>query len=370
VTVAPGNERAHQAELTVGLVGTAGVSEETLGRLCSDLVRDLRQHLPGAVWSIGTELEQRLAPPADLDDLLDCARRHLLATDRQLVLLLTELPLNVGRRPLLSHVSPSQGVAVVSLPGHGALALKSRTRRSLLRAVQVLVGSAAPEDSDRDQPRRGHRSRADVDRRMHELATAVSPEQGGVTFAAQVITGNLHLLAGMVRANQPWRLVLRLARSLSAALAAAVAALVTQDIWRLSEAMGAPRLAVATVGSIASVCVALIAGAHLWERYPRRSARQQVLLLNAATTATVVLGVMALYVMLFSLTVVGVLLLVPDDLFASALGRPLGLGDQVRLAWLVSSVATLAGALGAGLESDEAVRAAAYAHLRRTDQSM
>jgi hypothetical protein len=362
-------ERPPQVALAVGLVGTAGISEETLGRLCSDLVGDLCQHLPGAVWSINAELDHRLGPPADLSDLLDCARRHLLDTDRHLVLLVTELPLNVGRRPLLSHVSPSQGVAVVSLPGHGALAPKSRTRRSLLRAVQVLVGAAAPEDSDRDQPRRGHRSRAGVDTRMHELATAVSPDQGGVTFAAQVITGNLHLLAGMVRANQPWRLVLRLARSLSAALAAAVAALVTQDIWRLSEAMGAPRLAIATVGSIAAVCVALIAGAHLWERYPRRSARQQVLLLNAATTATVVLGVLALYVMLFSLTVVAVLLFVPDDLFASALARSLGPGDRVRLAWLVSSVATLAGALGAGLESDEAVRAAAYAHRRRTDQS-
>jgi hypothetical protein len=133
--------------------------------------------------------------------------------------------------------------------------------------------------------------------------------------------------------------------------------------------MGAPRLAVATIGSIASVCVALIAGAHLWERHPGRAARQQVLLLNAATTATVVLGVMALYVMLFALTVGGVVLLVPDELFALALDRPLGLGDQGRLAWLVSSVATLAGALGAGLESDDAVRAAAYAQVRRSDQS-
>jgi hypothetical protein len=77
---------------------------------------------------------------------------------------------------------------------------------------------------------------------------------------------------------------------------------------------------------------------------------------------TVVIGVATLYLALFVLTVIGSVLLVPTGLLASVLGHRAGIADAVRLAWLASSVATVGGALGAGLESDEAVREAAYGY--------
>jgi hypothetical protein len=43
-----------------------------------------------------------------------------------------------------------------------------------------------------------------------------------------------------------------------------------------------------------------------------------------------------------------------------SLGRPSGVGDLFVLSWFVASAATLGGALGTGLESDDAIRAATY----------
>ena len=75
-----------------------------------------------------------------------------------------------------------------------------------------------------------------------------------------------------------------------------------------------------------------------------------------------VIGVLALYAALFVLALTGALLLVPSGLLADGLAHSVALSDDVELAWLTSSLATVGGAQGAGLETDEAVRDAAYTH--------
>jgi len=100
----------------------------------------------------------------------------------------------------------------------------------------------------------------------------------------------------------------------------------------------------------------------LWERTPNPSAREQVILFNVVTTTTVGIGVIVLYFALFIIMLASALLLVPGDLLGSQLGHAAGVADQVRLAWLATSIATLGGALGAALESHETVREAAYTY--------
>ena len=81
-----------------------------------------------------------------------------------------------------------------------------------------------------------------------------------------------------------------------------------------------------------------------------------------ATSATVLTGVSALYVALLGLSVLATLPLVVPGMLADTLGHPVALPDYLEVAWLTASLATVGGALGAGLESDEAVRRAAYTY--------
>ena len=108
--------------------------------------------------------------------------------------------------------------------------------------------------------------------------------------------------------------------------------------------------------------VTLIVAHRLWERAQEPHAREQVALFNLATLATVAFGVASLYAGLFLASLAGAGLLIDSSLFASQVGHGVDFWTYVRLAWLASSLATAGGALGAMLETDTAVREAAYAY--------
>lgn len=341
--------------VVIGLISAPGAATEIASTLADDLHAELSLHLPTVQWRVPTVVDALVSPPADDAALVAAARERLLNEDWDLVVCLTDLPLKAHRRPVVAHASPVHGVAVVCLPALGAIGLRRRTRDTVIGLVRSLLGDT--EGHALSDPAAG------VGGRARELGRSQQPEgDGSVMFTAKVLSGNLRLLIGMIRANQPWRLALGLSKALTAAFATGVFALVTPDIWRLGDALGWFRLSAIGVGSVAAITVALIAGADLWERGSQPVGRKQVALFNLATTATVVLGVFSLYAALLLLALLAAPVFVPSHLLKEGIGHAVSVGNYTKLAWLTCSLATLGGALGAGLESDESVRAAAYTY--------
>ncbi|HVQ50208.1 MAG TPA: hypothetical protein VMS92_09195 [Mycobacterium sp.] len=81
---------------------------------------------------------------------------------------------------------------------------------------------------------------------------------------------------------------------------------------------------------------------------------------NAATLVTLTIGVAIFHVGLFILLLLTAWWTLPPQLVADNIGHSVDLPTLLRMAWLVAAVATLGGALGSGMEDDEAVKAAAY----------
>jgi hypothetical protein len=130
----------------------------------------------------------------------------------------------------------------------------------------------------------------------------------------------------------------------------------------LADALNWPRLLALTVLSVGATVLWLIFSHRLWEARPGQGSRQQTVLFNVATTLTVLLGAASLYAALFAVTIGAAAVVIDAGVLGKALGHDAGLGDYAVLAWMASSLATIGGGLGAGVESDEAVREAAYGY--------
>jgi hypothetical protein len=344
--------------IVLGLVGDPGAAYSLARELAdTELHCELDKRLPGARWCIEVMEGRLVQPPATDAQIVNAARRTLLDKGWDVVICLTDLPLHVEQRPVVAHANPVRNVAIVSVPALGAMGARHRIRETIVRLLVRLIAGSTELHGDHVHGLGGPSRRVTM-QRVRELGS--DPAEEAFFYTARVLTGNLTLISGMVAANRPWRLSLRLSRALTGAVAAGVFGLVTADIWRLSDAYGWQRLAGTALVSIVATVATLIIGADLWEPLVARAVRKQVILFNIVTTVTVLIGVSVLYAALYVLALAAAFWFVMPQIWQGQVGHSASLRDYFELAWLISSLAMIGGALGAALESDEAVREAAY----------
>jgi hypothetical protein len=281
-------------------------------------------------WDVTVVSEPFTTGSEDVDTAVGRLQDRAREQDWDFVIGLTELPLHDHEgRHLLVETDPEKRTAVLSLPALGGLRMHTRARR----AVRSLVSGMA--DPSPDDARH---------------------------VALPRLRGRWRLLLGMVLANRPWLLVPGLKSALVAALATGAVATVNSTVWLLAGSMSWWRLFVAMIASIALVVGWLVIDSELWDRPDDGSpqARERSRLYNASTVVTLMLGVLICYAALYVVNLAWAFFVLDPDVMGGYLQADRDNSDLFVLAWFVASAATLGGGLGSGLESDEAVRAAAY----------
>jgi uncharacterized membrane protein len=344
--------------VVIGVLATEGVGHGLAEALTDELPAELGERFPDVEWRAELVHAEPAEPAATQAELLETVRSRLLQHGWELAVGLTELPLRSGRRPVSAAASATHGVGVVSVPALGAVGVKRRLKNVVLHVVEGLLGESVGADGVAG----GREDR--MTRRLRELASPIGVESvnddGWVRFAGATLRGNIRLLVGLVRANEPSRVVARLSRALVGALGTAAFALASTNVWQLADGVSWTRLAALSGGSIVATCLALVLAHGLWERARGRAERERVLLFNLATSATIVLAVLTLFASLLALTTLGAAGLISPALLTDALRHDVGVLDYLRLCTLIAALATIGGALGSLMESDLAVRNAAY----------
>jgi hypothetical protein len=348
----------------LGILAAPGLVYDVAQRLSRELGGLLAQRFPDVEWEVVLREEPTAAASESDVDLVEIARRRMLEEGWQLALCLTDFPIHVGSRPVTAYASAASGVGLVSVPALGAVNLDERVRGAALRVVEGLLGESVDDPEEARDRQRHARMRRRLDELSSTMGRAEVRADRSVFFVAAVGLGNLRLLVGMVRANRPWRLVAGLSRAIVAALGLDIFGVASPGVWMIADGLGWVRLTIIGIASILVTCVSLVAAHALWERAydARPEVRERVALFNLATGITVAIGVVTMHVTLFAINVVSAAVLITTGVLERQLDHPVGIATYLALAWLVSSLATLGGALGAALENDRAVREAAYGY--------
>jgi hypothetical protein len=338
------------------VLAAPGLAQDLATDVEDRLADELRERHPDADWKV--EVADEPLDGGSERELKESARGQMREHGWAIAVVLTDLPLLSGRRPVTAHASAQRRVALVSVPALGPVKLQERVVHAVVNSVDGILGERVAGGGGR----RGRRGRMAA--RLRELSSPLGAahfrDENTIRFTTAVIRGNLRLLAGMVRANNPSLVVVRLSRALAAAGGTAAYALTSSSIWTLADGASWVRLAGISIATLAATVATLIVAHHLWERGNRPEEREQVVLANLATLTTILIGVATLYLALVLIALACSYALISPHPFAQQLGHAAHFADHLQLAFLTSAIASLAGALGSLTESDFAVREAMY----------
>lgn len=313
--------------IRVGLVADPA-SPTTVARRMTDLTPPLAAAADD--WVVELVSEPFTLGSEDVDVALERLRAHADQNRWDLVIGVTELPLrDDDGRYLLAAIDPRRHSAVLSLPALGGFRVQSRARHAVRGLVDGMAEPASPEEQRLPLPGLSARGR---------------------------------VLLGMVLANRPWLLAAGLKSALVAALATGAVATIEPTVWSLASSLSGWRLVAATVASIAIIIAWIVIDGRLWDRPDDDSpqARERSRLYNTSTLLTLSIGIVICYLALYVVNLAWALFVLDTTVMSDSLGRTVEVGDLFVLTWFVASAATLGGALGTGLESDDAIRAATY----------
>lgn len=345
----------------VGLVADPGLPTEIAEQIC-DTLPDLLSAAVSAEVNWEVKVLTRELPLDDHGQIVIWKHGDKITSKEgwDFMVCLSDMARTLDSRFVISDVNHAHRAGLVSLPALGPIRLRQHASNGVVRVLRVLLDdSLQPERTSGSDGRALRRLTGNVRSPVRQETT----DEHGHTISYLPLRGgrgNIRMLSGMVRINRPWRLVPSLSSAFAAAAATAAFGVFFSGIWSLADTMTPLRLIIINFLSVAAMIAWLIIYNGLWERPAGQKRRRDAAVYNSATVSTVAIGVTCFYALAFGLIAVCTAVVIPPSYMAATLGHPATWSDYLSLAWLATSMGTIAGALGSSFEDDSAIRQATY----------
>ncbi len=205
---------------------------------------------------------------------------------------------------------------------------------------------------------------------LHSLADGILKrgvkEIRGLALYARIIFSHPMRVLRTVLSHRPLRMVFSLGKLVFAAMAALVLALLSTELWYLGVGINAWRLALIAVTVLLVATLYVVFRQQLYVRRVSRSLSEQAAFFNLTSFLTIFSVLLALFLIIFVVTILVTVGAYPRYIIEDwVMQSDVGFFDYVRVSLLISSMAMVVGALGAGLEENQHFRQVMYTERNR-----
>lgn len=359
--------------IRLGVVPAPGLAADVCYKIRDYIGEALRKETGDrAEWKVEVKVDELTGATDQVKKIMEQAIRLKKANGWDYVVSVTDLPILDGKSVVLGDIDAKENRAQISLPAFGMVPTSKKIGAAIIRIVKALhrkkeegiLEAEAEQSDEKASGTSGKLLEVMKHSRIDKVIVDKDPKGEVERFLIRSkINGNLRVLTGLAIANRPWTLITSFKKLVGLAFATGSYMLIFNTLWKLSDAYDLLRFIALMTFAISGMIVWIIVSHNLWEKKSMNYSMEKLRhLYNAATIMTFSMSVTIFYVAMFLLFVCAVAVFVPEDLFEDAIGHAPKFTGYMKLAWLVTSAATVAGAIGAGLEDEDAVKKSAYGY--------
>ncbi|WP_404408107.1 hypothetical protein [Jeotgalibacillus malaysiensis] len=371
---------------TVGLISAPGYPRELIDSLKAELPELLAYFVDDTYkWNIDCLIDSLTGGTDQSEEVIKSILSIRDENKWDFTVAITDIPLLDGKKAIIAEAYEEAHIALISLPGLGAVPLTRRVRDSILQLVNEMFYTSSEEGREKAEQRLQKKDQTEnkdlktrnpkrlVGRKGFDKISPIKrelPEDTeyiDVRFKVNSYFGSaFRLLTGMVRANKPWAMFSSFKKVIMLAFTTGAYALVFPTLWMLSNEYSIWRMLLLSIISILAMVFWIISAHQLWEKKKVTTKASHIRkLYNATTFFTLFTAVCFYYMLLFTLFSFAVILFIPMGLLQSEVSPDVGYVNYFYIAWTATSIATIIGALGSALEDEEVVLSSTYGYRQR-----
>ncbi|GAB3791055.1 5,10-methylene-tetrahydrofolate dehydrogenase [Virgibacillus kimchii] len=360
-----------EEQVSVGLITAPELPTAITKKFINDLPDIFEQKINKNIsWEVEMVEDPLTGSAEHADEILDETLKIKKERGWDYAISLTDLPMFYGKYTVVADQSCPNKISSISIPAFGWLRLQSSIKRAIIQMVKELTFYSKDRNlSKEEQKRLAERwEKAFPITQVKRIKPAKNSSKAEVRYLVfPKIIGKIRLLIGMTQSNRPMSIMGSFKKVLAAAFSTGAFGLIFPTLWNLGVILSVGRLIGLMTAAIGVMAIWIIFNHHLWERPSTRNKKRLRRLYNMSTLSTLLISVITYYVLLLGFFLTATLVLIPPDVFKESVtmdGNP-HIIHYLQVAWVASSISTIAGAIGAGLENEELVRDITYGYRQK-----